>query len=74
MDSVTYKLLGVASSMNSRKVLYTFIFGDYDDLKTPSVSTEGGDYVCFTDNPRLRSEFWDVRLSTRHGADHGLEN
>ncbi len=59
--------------MKSRKVAYTFIFGDYDDLKTPSVITEGWDYICFTDDPNLHSDVWDVRLSTRDEADGELE-
>jgi alkaline ceramidase TOD1/glycosyltransferase MUCI70-like protein len=55
-------------------VAYTFIFGDYDTLKTPTVITAGWDYICFTDNPRLRSRYWDVRLSTRTCADRELED
>lgn len=57
-----------------RKVAYTYIIGDYDDLKTPSVFTEGWDYVCFTDSTDLRSDFWDVRLSNRRGTDRHLED
>ena len=63
-----------ALPVKKRKVAYTFIIGDYDDLKTPIVFTEGWDYICFTDNAGLRSDFWDVRLSTRRGADRELEN
>jgi hypothetical protein len=46
-----------------RKAVYTFIFGDYDNLKPPTILTPGWDYICFTDNPNLRSDVWDVRLS-----------
>jgi hypothetical protein len=55
-------------------VAYTFIFGDYDDLKTPGIITPGWDYICFTDDPTLRSDVWDVRLSARRGADRKLEH
>jgi hypothetical protein len=34
-----------------RKAVYTFIFGDYDDLKSPTIMTPGWDYICFTDDP-----------------------
>ena len=57
-----------------RKTVYTFIFGDYDDLKSPAVVTPGWDYICFTDDPALRSEVWDVRLSPRDRSDRELEN
>ena len=51
-----------------KKVIYTALVGDYDTLKewktiegTPN--THGGwDQVCFTDNPDIKSDFWDVRL------------
>src|SRR2546423_2981249 len=58
----------------SRKAVYTFIFGDYDLLKEPQVITPGWDYICFTDNPELRSAVWDVRLSLRKRRDRQLDN
>ena len=57
-----------------RKAVYTFIFGDYDDLKSPSIITPDWDYICFTDDATLRSDVWDVRLSPRDPADRQLEN
>lgn len=54
-------------------VAYTFLFGDYDYLKSPNIITPGWDYVCFTDNPFLRSDVWDVRLSPRYESDSQLE-
>jgi hypothetical protein len=57
----------------NRKAAYTFIFGDYDDLKAPSIVTPGWDYICFTDDPTLRSDVWDVRLSDRRRSDRRLE-
>jgi hypothetical protein len=56
-----------------RKAIYTFSFGDYDDLKSPTFITPGWDYICFTDDPTLRSDVWDVRWSPRGLADHQLE-
>jgi hypothetical protein len=57
-----------------RKAVYTFIFGNYDTLKTPTVMTDGWDYICFTDNANLQSNVWDVRQSIRGPEDLGLEN
>ena len=60
--------------MAERRVAYTFLFGDYDDLKRPGIITPEWDYVCFTDDPALRSDVWDVRLSPRGDEDRDLEN
>ena len=57
-----------------RKAVYTFIIGNYDTLKTPTVITGGWDYICFTDSTALRSNCWDVRPSIRNPADLGLED
>lgn len=56
-----------------QKAAYTFIFGDYDDLKSPAIITPGWDYICFTDDSTLRSDVWDVRVSRRDLADRQLE-
>lgn len=42
-------------------VVYTAIFGGYDELREPRERTAGVQYVCFTDNPNLRSNLWQVR-------------
>lgn len=42
-----------------KPIVYTTIYGNYDDLKDqPDI---GADYVCFTDNPNLTSNTWEVR-------------
>jgi hypothetical protein len=61
------------STSEARKAVYTFIFGDYDSLKPPTIFTPGWDYICFTDDLNLRSDVWDVRLSLPEPADAGLE-
>lgn len=35
-------------------VIYTAIFGDYDDLKEPQCDIHGCDLLCFTDNQELK--------------------
>lgn len=43
-----------------RKVCYTALFGNYEELKEPSVITPGWEYICFTDQP-LKSNVWQIR-------------
>lgn len=57
-----------------RKAVYTFIFGDYDHLKSPAILTPGWDYICFTDDANIRSDVWDVRVSSREPGDLCLGN
>jgi len=46
-----------------RKCIYTAIIGGYDSPhgSLDGTKTEGWDYICFTDNPNLKSDFWDMR-------------
>lgn len=41
------------------KIIYTAIFGPYDDLKTPKVVTPGWRYIAFTDQ-HLKSDVWEI--------------
>jgi len=50
-----------------KKCVYLVIIGDYNDLHEPTVITPGWDYICFTDNPKLVSEHWDIRLVADKG-------
>jgi len=45
----------------NKGVIYTAIFGGKDALQDPDFQPEGFDFVCFTDNPNITSEVWDVR-------------
>ena len=49
------------SDEKNKKVIYTCITGGYDSLIEPSYVTYDFDYVCFTDNPNMKSDIWDVR-------------
>ena len=42
-------------------VVFTTIFGNYDQLNDPLVVSKDIKYVCFTNNPDIRSDIWDVR-------------
>lgn len=48
-------------SVADKIVVYTAISGDYDVLKTPEYITDNCDYICFTDNPKLKSEVWTIK-------------
>jgi hypothetical protein len=68
------RILRKRPERSRRKAVYTFIFGDYDELKPPAIVTPGWDYICFTDDAGLRSDIWDVRLSPRTAEDRLLDN
>ena len=51
-------------------VVYTVIMGDYDYLKDPEYIMENCDYICFTNNPNLKSDIWQIR----YDADTQLDN
>ncbi len=44
-----------------KMVVYTALTGDYDELVTPTVRNPNFDYICFTDNPELKSNFWTIK-------------
>lgn len=41
--------------------VYTAIFDDYDVLIDPEVTEPNVDYICFTDNESITSNFWEIR-------------
>jgi len=45
--------------MDTQRVVYTALFGDYEELKTPTVITAGWRYICYTDQP-LASDVWEI--------------
>lgn len=44
------------------KAIYTIITNGYDELRTPKVRSSDYDYIAFTDDSNLRSDFWEIRL------------
>jgi len=42
-------------------VVYTALFGDYDDLIEPKEKFEGCDFICFTDQKSVKSDIWEIR-------------
>ena len=41
-------------------VVYTAFTGDYDSLKEPEFIDKNTRYVCFTQNPKLKSDTWEI--------------
>ena len=39
-------------------VIYTAMFGNYDNIHEPEYTCEGVDYICFTDNRNAKSNVW----------------
>lgn len=48
--------------------VYTVITGNYDYLKEPEYVMEDCDYICFSDNPQLSSDIWQIRLIDSSGS------
>ncbi len=56
--------------MKSKKtVIYTAIFGGKDNLKDNLSFTPSCDFVCFTDNPSLKSNLYKVNLTEKFVDD-----
>ena len=43
-------------------VVYTAIFGNYEELIDPKFINDNLDYICFTDNPNLKSDIWKIKV------------
>ncbi len=50
----------VTSNLVKEVAIYTAIFADYDNLKEPDNPILNADLYCFTDNPNLTSNFFNV--------------
>jgi hypothetical protein len=49
-----------------RACVYTVLFGQFEDLlEQPVAADSGTDFLCFTDDPELRSDSWQIRLVQR---------
>lgn len=51
-------------------VIYTAITGGYDELREPLYVAGNIKYVCFTNNPDLKSDIWEIR----YVADSNIDN
>lgn len=46
--------------MKNKIAVYTAITNGYDSLKDPIHLSKDIDYICFTDNPNIKSSIWEV--------------
>lgn len=44
----------------AKRIIYTAIYDGYDTLPNPANIIPGWQYVCFTNDPDLRSEVWEI--------------
>ena len=51
------------------RVVYSAIFGGRDRINDSHFRTDGWDYVLFTDDASLRSDFWDIRVVRPNSRD-----
>jgi hypothetical protein len=61
-DEFFKKIPILENKENKRVVVYTAIFRDYDELNEPEKIEVEIDYFCFTDNPFLVSDKWNIIL------------
>lgn len=52
-----------------RRVVYTCLFGHSELFNDFEYDRNGIDFVCFTDDPELRSDFWKIELVPRRVLD-----
>ena len=48
--------------VNNKIVVYTALFGNYDDLIDPIGDYKGCDFICFTDRKDLKSTIWNIKV------------
>lgn len=51
-------------------VIYTAITGNYDRLKDPLFVDDNLHYVCFTNNPNIKSKVWNVEFIENANMDN----
>ncbi|WP_052521511.1 hypothetical protein [Agreia bicolorata] len=49
--------------MPAKRAVYTALLGGYERLNDQAVAEESGiPFICFTDDPELKSDTWEIRL------------
>lgn len=54
-------------------VVYTTIFDEQSILYDPEIITPELDYICFTNNPNLKSKIWNIKLINNFYIDSKME-
>lgn len=55
---------------NQSTVVYTAITGNYDRLKDPLFIDDNLTYVCFTNNPSIKSNVWNIEFIENANLDN----
>lgn len=56
-----------------RIAIYTAITDGFDSIKPPLFTAPDCDYICFTDNPSVRAEGWQIRPLPQSCTPQGLD-
>jgi hypothetical protein len=65
MGLLATSLRRLRASMRPRRVVYTCLFGYSEHFNDFVYERDGIDFVCFADDPELRSNFWTINLMSR---------
>lgn len=69
-DKFSFQREPLKLAFQGKGVIYTVITGGYDILSKPEYIDSEFDYVCFTDDPSLTSDLWDIRyVENKEGLD-----
>lgn len=60
-DKNVHKYLPSNNAFNGKGVIYTAITGGYDQIHDPEYVDPSLDYICFTDNPNIKTNIWTIR-------------
>lgn len=60
--------------MGNQTVIYTSIYNNYENLKAPKVVSPNCDYICLTDDPNLKSDFWNIICHAPENLDPTRKN
>lgn len=64
------KLFGATICQPEKKLFYTVLTGGYDRLNELPEKLPNWDYICFTDNPEVSSDSWEIRtIDHKSGLD-----
>ena len=65
-----YEFFSKLYGKQKRIVIYTAITGKYDVLKNPTFLSENYDYICFSDDPSLKSDVWKIKKFDEYDRDN----
>ena len=65
---IIIKLLLINRYRSHKKILYTILVGKYDHLNEIPKKLKNWDYICYTDNPNLKSDTWQIRLLSNESS------